>query len=117
MDNSIVVEERVEVVARYRTQGDPLAICWPARMKFRGQVIEFTELGLRHPTTKGRRMIHVFDMSDGSNDYRLEFDAEGLTWTLIAILPGQMHEDELQSELLKIASRRRGQKKRGGGLA
>jgi hypothetical protein len=120
MDNTIEIEERVEVIARYRTVGnnrDPLAICWPAKMRFRGQVIEFTELGLRHPTTKGRRMIHVFDMSDGSNDYRLEFDAEMLTWTLVAILPGLRHTDELQDELLRIAHRRRGQKRRGGGLA
>ncbi len=120
MDNTIVIEERVEVIARYRVGGnnsDPLAICWPAKMRFRGQVIEFTELGLRHPTTKGKRMIHVFDMSDGTNDYRLEFDAEGRTWTLVAMLPGSMHEDELQEKLLKIAHNRRAAKKRGGGLA
>lgn len=117
MDNTIEVEERVDVITRFRTAGDPLAICFPAKMLFRGQVIEFTELGLRHPTTKGRRMIHVFDMSDGSNDYRLEFDAEGLTWTLIAILPGQLHEDDLQQQLLEIARKRRNAKKRGGGLS
>jgi hypothetical protein len=117
MDYTIEIDERVEVIARYRTHGDPLAICWPARMKFRGQVIEFTELGLRHPTTKGKRMIHVFDMSDGTNDYRLEFDAEGLTWTLIAILPGLQHADELQEQLLRVAEQRRQQKRRGGGLA
>ncbi len=33
-------------------------------------------------------MIHVFDMSDGTNDYRLEFDAERLTWTLVSMIPG-----------------------------
>jgi hypothetical protein len=33
-------------------------------------------------------MIHVFDVSDGSNDYRLEHDAERLTWTLVAMIPG-----------------------------
>jgi hypothetical protein len=117
MDNTIEINERVEVIARYRTHGDPLAICWPARMQFRGQVIEFTELGLRHPTTRGKRMIHVFDMSDGANDYRLEFDAEGLTWTLVAMLSGLQHADELQAELLRIAHGRRSQKKRGGGLS
>lgn len=120
MDNTIEIDERVEVIARYRTVGnnsDPLAICFPAKMQFRGQVIEFTELGLRHPTTKGKRMIHVFDMSDGANDYRLEFDAEGLTWTLVAMLPGHLHEDELQEKLLGIAAARRAQKKRGGGLS
>ncbi|HSH17780.1 MAG TPA: hypothetical protein VK978_00195 [Candidatus Saccharimonadales bacterium] len=118
MDYTIDISERVDVITRFSTHGDrsnPTAICFPARMRFRGQVIEFTELGLRHPTTKGRRMIHVFDMSDGTNDYRLEFDAEGLTWTLVAILLGQMHQDDLQQELLRIAHNRRTQKRRGGG--
>ena len=31
-------------------------------------------------------MVHVFDMTDGETDYRLEFDAERLTWTLAEIL-------------------------------
>jgi len=57
-------------------------------MRYQNQDISFTELGLRHPTTAGKRMIHVFDMSDGVNDYRLEFDAESLTWTLVSILEG-----------------------------
>jgi hypothetical protein len=30
-------------------------------------------------------MIHVFDMTDGNADYRLEFDAAALSWTLVAI--------------------------------
>lgn len=115
MDNTILVNERVEVIARYRTHGDPLAIAFPARMKFRGQEITFTELGLRHPTTKGKRMIHVFDMSDGTNDYRLEFDAEGLTWTLIAMLPGLRHEDELRERLGGLAGGQRSRRGRSGG--
>jgi hypothetical protein len=44
---------------------------------------------MRHPTSKGKRMIHVFEMSDGTNDYRLELDAERLTWTLVSMLEGR----------------------------
>jgi hypothetical protein len=40
------------------------------------------EIGLRHPTTAGRRTIHMFDVTDGGTDYRLEFDSEHLTWRL-----------------------------------
>jgi len=57
-------------------------------MRYKNQLIDFSELGLRHPTMQGKRMIHAFDMSDGVNDYRLEFDAESLTWTLVSILEG-----------------------------
>jgi len=94
MDYEHLMNERVEVVAVYRTSVDVSQICYPAKMKYQGQVVEFTELGLRHPTSKGKRMIHVFDMSNGVNDYRLEFDAEGLTWTLVAIREGHDVQDK-----------------------
>ena len=86
MDNTLLINERVEIVAVFRKDINATLICFPAKMKYKNQLIEFSELGLRHPTTKGRKMIHVFDMSDGTNDYRLEFDAESLTWTLVAVM-------------------------------
>jgi len=89
MDSEVIVNERVEVATIYRTGVDVSRICYPARMKYQGQVIEFTELGMRHPTAQGKRMVHVFEMSNGVNDYRLEFDAEALTWTLVAIREGK----------------------------
>lgn len=88
MDSVIRVNERVEVIATYHVGVDVGAICMPAKMRWRNQTITFAELGLRHPTAQGQRMIHVFDMTDGVNDYRLEFDAEGLTWMLVELLEG-----------------------------
>lgn len=86
MDNSVLVNERVEVVAIFKGGSGPA--CYPAKMRLRGQEVVFTELCLRHPTSQGLRMIHVFDMSDGVNDYRLEFDAEALSWILKAVMEG-----------------------------
>ncbi|MDL2362768.1 MAG: hypothetical protein QFB86_00080 [Patescibacteria group bacterium] len=88
MDPTAHINERVDVIAVFRKGGGIASLCMPAKMYFRGQEILLIELGLRHPTVAGKRMIHIFDMTDGSNDYRLEFDAEGLTWTLVAILEG-----------------------------
>lgn len=62
--------------------------CVPWKMKYGIHEIVFTKLGMRHSTAKGKRMIHVFDMSDGVNDYRIEFDAERLIWTLVSIVEG-----------------------------
>ena len=84
----IEFNERIEVVVSFRSKGDPAGLVMPAKMRWGQKEIIFTELGLRHPTHKGTRMIHVFDMSDGVNDYRLEFDAEMLTWTLVSTLSG-----------------------------
>lgn len=89
MNPVIDINERVDVVAVYRKRGDAAMLCMPCKMRWRGQEIEFTELALKHPTVAGKRMIHVFHMSDGANSYRLEFDAEGLHWVLIAMIPEQ----------------------------
>ncbi|MBW3568667.1 hypothetical protein KY385_00865 [Candidatus Parcubacteria bacterium] len=84
----VEIDQRVEVVTIFKSQGDPATLIFPFKMRWGKKEITFSELGLRHPTAKGQRMVHVFDMSDGINDYRLEFDAEMLTWTLTAILSG-----------------------------
>ena len=87
--NFIEINDRIEVITRFKSHGNPAGLVMPLKMRWRKQEVIFSELGLRHPTTKGQRMIHVFDMSDGANDYRLEFDAEMLSWTLITIIEGE----------------------------
>lgn len=80
MNDETFLNERVEVVAAF---GDGLNPCRP--VKFRrasGREIEISEIGLRHPSSKGVRTIHIFDVTDGRADYRLEFDTERLTWHL-----------------------------------
>lgn len=89
MDPTVQINERIEVIVTFHTVVGDRLICFPRKMRFRSQEITFTILGMRHPTSKGRRMIHVFEMSDGINDYRLEFDSERLTWTLVSILEGR----------------------------
>lgn len=88
MDPTIAINERVEVLAAYQRGRDVSANCKPLKMRYRGRDITFSKRAFHHPTAKGKRMIHVFDMSDGANDYRLEFDAESLTWTLATIIEG-----------------------------
>lgn len=80
MNDELFLNERVEVVAIF---GDGLNPCKPVKFKrANGREVDITEIGLRHPTTAGRRMVHVFDVTDGGADYRLEFDSERLTWLL-----------------------------------
>lgn len=86
MDPTIAVNQRVEVIALYKKASDASKSCLPWKMRYQNRDILFTKLCLRHPTAQGKRMIHVFDMTDGVNDYRLEFDAEALSWTLVAVI-------------------------------
>ncbi len=80
MNDELFLNERVEVVAAF---GEGINPCRP--VKFRragGREVVITEIGLRHPTHPGRRMVHVFDVTDDQADYRLEFDSERLAWRL-----------------------------------
>ncbi|MDB5177945.1 MAG: hypothetical protein JWO61_328 [Candidatus Saccharibacteria bacterium] len=80
MNDEILLNERVQVIAVF---GEGLNPCRP--LKFRranGREVEISEIGLRHPSAKGKRTVHVFDVTDGGADYRLEFDTERLTWCL-----------------------------------
>lgn len=80
MNDDTLLNERVEVIAVF---GGGLNPCRPIRVRrLNKKEFEITEIGLRHPTTKGVRTVHIFDVTDGSADYRLELDSERLTWRL-----------------------------------
>lgn len=88
MNPIIEINQRVSVVTIFRASTADINKCWPHKMHYHGKDVTFTIFGMRHPTSRGKRMIHVFEVSDGANDYRLEFDAEGLSWQLISIIEG-----------------------------
>jgi len=80
MNDELFLNERIDVVATF---GAGLNPCVPIRFRrANGRVIEVKEIGLRHPTEKGRRTVHVFDVTDGEADYRIELDSERLVWHL-----------------------------------
>jgi hypothetical protein len=80
MNDEILLNERIEVITVF---GEGLNPCRPIRFRRpSGREVEIKEIGLRHPSVQGKRMIHVFDVTDGGADYRLEFDSERLTWHL-----------------------------------
>ena len=80
MDDETFLNERVDVVATFGTGLNP---CVPRKFRrANGREVAITEIGLRHPTQAGSRTVHMFDVTDGGADYRLEFDSERLTWHL-----------------------------------
>lgn len=98
MDPTIRINERVDVVATYYAKGQYMTLCIPRKMRWRNHEITFAEEDVfRFPTVQGKRMIHVFHVSDKTNNYRLEYDAENLTWTLVAMMEG-VFDYELPSE-------------------
>ena len=80
MNNELFLDERVQVVCTFGTGLNP---CVPVKFRRKsGREVMVTEVGLRTPMAAGRKMVHLFDVTDGQADYRLEFDSERLTWRL-----------------------------------
>lgn len=80
MNDELILSERIDVVATFGTGLHP---CRPVRFKrANGREVTVTEIGLCHPLAVGRKTLHIFDVTDGGADYRLEFDSERLIWRL-----------------------------------
>jgi hypothetical protein len=80
MNDETFLNEPVEVIAVFTPGYRP---CRPVRFRrASGREVEVKELGLRHPVNSGLKTVHMFDVTDGGTDYRLEFDSERLTWRL-----------------------------------
>lgn len=80
MENEVLLREQVDVVALFKPGR---TMCEPIKFKRRsGRQVVVSEIGLRHPVPKGDKVLHVFEVTDGGSDYRLEFDSQRLTWWL-----------------------------------
>jgi len=80
MNDETFLNERIKVLTTF---GEGLNPCCPIKFKRpNGREITITEIGLRHPSMQGKRMLHIFDVTDGMADYRIELDAETLVWHL-----------------------------------
>jgi hypothetical protein len=80
MNDELYMNERIDVIATF---GEGVNPCRPLRFRrANGREVTVSEIGLRHPSVQGKRTLHMFDVTDGAADYRLEFDSERLTWRL-----------------------------------
>lgn len=86
-DQTNTINKEVNITAWYFRNRQNL-VSFPKRMEFNRQEYVFAE-GLRYLVQKGRQVIQLFDMTDGSNNYRLRFDSEAHTWTLVSITNGR----------------------------
>ncbi|HEX8227167.1 MAG TPA: hypothetical protein VF572_04855 [Candidatus Saccharimonadales bacterium] len=84
MNNTRIINEEVSVTSVYFRPGRHLK-GFPKRMEYGGREYTFIESGLRYLVRKGQQLIEIFDMTDGTRDYRLKFDTVQQSWTLIGV--------------------------------
>lgn len=82
--NRVAINKEVSVTALYfRNNGQMKS--FPKRMEYNGREYTFIESGLRFLVQKGQQLTQIFDMTDGSSQYRLKFDDRNQLWTLVDI--------------------------------
>ena len=79
--NRVTIEKEV-IVPEVFFKNEGQLKSFPRRMEFAGREYTFMD-GLRYLVHRGQRLVQVFDMTDGANDYRLQFDADQRSWTLV----------------------------------
>ena len=77
----VVVAKEVNVPEVY-FRDDGRIKTYPRRMEYEGREYTFMD-GLRSLIHKGQQLIEIFDMTDGARDYRLQFDDNRHSWTLV----------------------------------
>jgi len=82
--NRVNINKEVNVTALY-FKGNRQLTSYPKRMEFNGREYTFIESGLRYLIQKGQQLVQVFDMTDGSTNYRLRFDQNQQLWTLVDV--------------------------------
>lgn len=78
------INKEVNVTAWYFSNRREQLTSYPKRMEYNHKEYTFAD-GLRFLIQKGKQAVQLFDMTDGDNDYRLAFDAQQQSWTLVSI--------------------------------
>jgi hypothetical protein len=75
----------IEITALYfrSTPNKQQLESYPRRMVWGGREYSFVESGMHYLVRKGQQLVKLFDVSDGSNSYRLRL--EGNRWTLVSM--------------------------------
>jgi len=81
MDPVTHLNQTIEVVAIFKDNH-----CYPAKFVYQSKTIVVEELNLHHQNRHGQTIIHVFDVSNGQTDFRLEFNTQTLIWKLVALI-------------------------------
>ncbi len=58
---------------------------YPRRMEYEGKSYNFIDAGLACVVKKGEKLISIFTVTDGTNQFRLRSDTGGGSWTLISL--------------------------------
>ena len=72
------INEPIEVIASFKRGG-----LFPAKFLWNSREILIKKVNLTYSRFVGRTKFYYFAVSDGANYFKLQFNTEDLTWTLL----------------------------------
>ena len=78
-------DEPISVITIYDAERKAIT---PVVIKWRGKRYKITQVAFVHPVRDGRILHHVFSVTDGNLDFRLDFNTENQQWTLAEVSDG-----------------------------
>lgn len=82
MYNREAVEESVSVYTFSNAQtkkSGPFALRW------RGRKYKIIKVGTHHTVRRGRTLLHIYSVTDGSMYFKLAYDTDNLDWKLLEV--------------------------------
>lgn len=79
------VNKEITVTGMYFRNNKQQLQAFPKRIELEGIEYTFVESGFHYLVKKGHRLVELFDMTDGTNSYRLKFDNTERIWTLVGM--------------------------------
>lgn len=80
----VVVNQEVTINSVYFKNKNQLE-AFPKKMEFAGETYTFLNDGWRFLVQRGREVVKIFTVSDGTSNFRLKLDASEKHWTLLDI--------------------------------
>ncbi len=74
-----LINEKVSVITSYNRE---TGVVMPRKIRWQGRDYLIKKLTYYHRTRLGRTLLHIFHVTDGNIDFRLQLNSETLHWIL-----------------------------------
>lgn len=79
------INEKISVISSYNRE---TGVVMPKKIRWQGRDYSITKLTYYHRIRSGRKILHIFHITNGVVDFRIRLDTENLHWTLEEICDG-----------------------------
>jgi len=82
---SEIINEKVSVISSFNKEK---GLVMPRKIRWQGRDYLIKAVSYHHKVKEGKKLLHIFHVTDGSLDFRLKLDTENLHWILEEVYDG-----------------------------